>query len=358
MKRPELREDPLLDRHVIISQQRASRPHAFTQALEPAANARATCPFCAGREGETPPPTLVIGPPQAWRLRVVPNKYPALLEPEETRADGALTVPDGSNTSPLGDHKPATVKPVSELFESRVGSGAQEVVIPTPDHLTRLGELPLENLRDLLNAYRQRLQVWRARRYLYAQVFQNVGRCAGASLEHLHSQIVVLPLVPVHVVAEIEAARDYYNRHGRTAFADIIDLELADGSRFLAASDGFAAFCPFASRFPYEMRILPRQSQARFEEIDDAELAELAELLHRVSHALERTLPHPSYNWVLHTTPFDTNNDPHYHWRMDFLPRITNLAGFELTTGYYMNPVSPEAAAAALRDRLPKSQIP
>jgi UDPglucose--hexose-1-phosphate uridylyltransferase len=211
-------------------------------------------------------------------------------------------------------------------------------------------ELPDATLDSMIQAYRDRLSTLAAGgRWQYAQVFKNVGAAAGSSIEHAHSQLVALPYIPRRISTELERSACYYNRYGKHLLAELVEQELAAGERVVATTSDFIAVCPFASRFPYETWILPRRRQARFEAMAAGPAKEFARLLRDVIARLERTLGRPAYNYLLHTAPLDGSGDEHYHWHVELFPRITKAAGFEWATGYHINPVAPEQAAASLR---------
>lgn len=315
----ELRIDPLTGRRVLIAEERATRPNEFLEPSEaPRADhaPRAECVFCAGNERETPAAVYEAhGPDGLWRQRVVPNKYPALAPPG---AEGY--------------------------------AGAHEVIIETRDHRTLTGELSVEEFDAVLTVYAARLAHWRADgRFPYRLLFKNVGRSAGASLSHLHSQLVAMPEAPPLVEAELKnlARHD----HPQTAWRDWVSAEVASGERVVAESEAFVALCPTVSRAAYEAWVMPRRRAARFEETaaDPGRRAELAGLLHALVGRLERRIYPWGYNLMVHTAPESPGVEEVFHWRIEIVPRTASLAGFELATGVLLNTVSPERAAAALR---------
>jgi UDPglucose--hexose-1-phosphate uridylyltransferase len=180
-------------------------------------------------------------------------------------------------------------------------------------------------------------------------VFKNVGKVAGASLEHTHSQIIVLPTVPRTVGDEMRGAQQFYDYRGRCIFCDMVAQELDDGERVVLEGEQFVAFEPYASRFPFETWILPKRHASHVEEITRESVAELAYCLKASLQKLEKALNDPAYNYMIHTTPFDLGAVDHYHWHIEIIPRLTKVAGFEWGTGFYINPVPPESAAEFLR---------
>lgn len=328
---PELRQDLVTGQWVIIAEQRARRPQSrlLPAELPPVRH----CPFCHGNEQETPPPVASYPPPgggaqaDAWQLRVVPNLYPALL------TNAAWPPSRGAATAGL----PAR--------------GWHEVVIESPNHLQRLTDLDPEQATLVLQAYRDRLRVFATDACMVCGfAFKNCGRDAGMSLEHIHSQLVALPFLPPVLELELRGARKFWDQSGQCVFCYLSSSELQQQSRVVAQTDHFLAICPFASRAAYETWILPRFHEPRFEHIAAELLAELALLLQDILGRLEACLVHPAYNYVLHSSPFDTHSVDHYHWHFEIIPRIAHLAGLEWGTGVHINIVSPEAAARSLRE--------
>jgi UDPglucose--hexose-1-phosphate uridylyltransferase len=329
---PELRKDPILGRWVIIAQERAKRPHDF-KSEAPARGEGEVCPFCQGQEDNTPPEILAYrdfgsranGP--GWRIRVVPNRFPAL------KVEGSL--------SKRGDG----------IYDVMEGIGAHEVIIETPRHCTSMAQLSPDDIREVLWVYRDRLlDLKRDSRLVHGMLFKNVGIAAGASLEHTHSQLIVTPIVPVTVWEEMTGSLEFFNYRGRCIYCDMIRQELSVDKRIVHDSTHFAAFCPFASRFPFETWILPKNHSSHFENIPKPSLDDLGRTLHQVLNKLELALDTPAYNYIIHTAPFDHGELPHYHWHIEVIPRLTRVAGFEWGSGFYINPVPPESAAAFLRD--------
>jgi len=329
---PELRKDPIVERWVVIAGDRAARPHDFHENV--VSSARANCPFCAGHEHETPGELFALraAPDAPWRVRVVPNRYPAL----EPQAAWSATVEHASDAT---------------LFQTMPASGAHEVIIETPRHLGCSSDLTVAELNEVLHVYRARLHFHREQaRFRHAMIFKNVGAAGGASIEHAHSQLMVTPVIPTLVAEELAACAAFQRTHGRCIFCDLVERERADGARLVADHDGFTVFAPFASRLPWECWILPRRHAADFDLLRDDELGRLAVALHDTLATLESVLEPVAYNLVLHTAPFDTSCNEHYHWHIEIIPRVTKTAGFEWGSGCYVNPLPPEVAAARLRE--------
>jgi len=331
---PELRKDPVVGRWVIISTERSRRPTNFEPA--PPAKPHSFCPFCPGNEDKTPPEVYVhrleSGAPNTpgWDVRVVPNKFPALqIEGQlDRRGEG--------------------------LYDKMNGIGAHEVVIETPRHDQDMADLPIEHLRQVLMAYRERmLDLHRDRRLRYVLIFKNHGAQAGATLEHSHTQLIATPIIPRNLQEELDGARRYYELKERCVFCDIVQQDTADDNarRVVATSERFVALAPFAPRFPFETWILPRRHDAAFANVEDeAEFADLAGLFKDVMQRLNLALERPPFNFVIHTAPMSDGDLEYYHWHIEILPKLTRVAGFEIGSGFYINPTPPEDAAQYLRD--------
>jgi UDPglucose--hexose-1-phosphate uridylyltransferase len=327
---PELRKDPIVGRWVIIATDRAKRPVA--PKAESSSGGSSFCPFCEGSEANTPHEILAYRDRQTksdekgWRVRVVPNKFPAL------QVEGDL--------NKRGDG----------IYDRMNGIGAHEVIIECPHHETTMAHLTEENIREVLWVYRDRLvDLKKDPRLVYGMLFKNVGAMAGASLEHTHSQLIVTPIVPVNVQEEMTGSLEFYNYRGRCIYCDMIHQELASEKRIVLDTPNFVSFAPYASRFPFETWIVPKQHNSHYENIHKIEVDELGTVLKTILLKLETALENPAYNYIIHTAPFDTQTQPHYHWHIEIIPRLTRVAGFEWGTGFYINPVPPEQAAEFLR---------
>ena len=327
---PELRKDPILGRWVIISTERGKRPTSFSSVSKRVQ--AAMCPFCPGNETATPPEILAYRQPQTqknqpgWRLRVIPNKYPALVI--EGRID----------------------REAKGLYDRMHGIGAHEVIIETPEHARDLVDMADEEIRDILWAYRERmLDLARDSRFKYVLVFKNHGEAAGASLEHAHRQLIATPIIPKRVAEELEGAKRYYEFKERCIFCDIIRQEILENERIVRDHDAFISFQPFASRFPFETWIIPKTHQSSFLEMSDSEYLNLAASMKDTLLRLKLALNDPPFNFILHTRPISPDSHDFFHWHIEVMPKLTKLAGFEWGSGFYINPTSPEEAATFLR---------
>jgi UDPglucose--hexose-1-phosphate uridylyltransferase len=333
---PEFRRDPLHNTWVVFAPERQRRPQDYVPAI---LSASALDPFAEGNERLTPPEVYAARHEKTkpnepgWRVRVVPNRYPAL------RIEGQL------ESAPAG------------LYDRVTGIGAHEVIIETPNATTALEDLPISGVAEVFATYRERiLDLDKDQRFQHIYIFKNFGPTAGASIAHAHSQLVALPLVPPFVEAKLLRARDHFARKQRSLFTDILRAERADGSRMVAENDGYALFCPYASRFPFELAIFPKRHHPQFVSCSPTELHDLAEVVRFALHRLNAVLEKPGYNLLLHMAPLarpmnerfaSAKHD--YCWHLEVVPRFHSLAGFEIGLGAHINTVYPEEAAKFLR---------
>lgn len=328
---PELRRDPVIGRWVIISTERAKRPSELV--VERSKSRGGFCPLCPGNESKTPPEVFALREQNTkpdtpgWKLRVVPNKFPALVTEGELNKRG------------------------EGIYDKMSGLGGHEVIIETPDHKANASTLSSDDFKNILLSYKQRIMELRKNNlFRYVLVFKNYGEAAGASLEHPHSQLIALPVVPKRAMEELEFAKSYYSYKDRCVFCDIIDQERSDRRRVVAENDGFLAIEPFAPRFPFETCVLPKKHISSFEDTDDSMFELMAEMLSLVLRKINKALGFPPYNYMLHSSPFNRNDNEFYHWHFEIIPRVSRIAGFEWGTGFYINPTPPEQAAEYLRD--------
>jgi len=331
---PELRKDPVVGRWVIISTERSRRPTNFTTTVP--SRTSTACPFCPGSEDMTPPEVYAYRPEHplpngpGWQVRVVPNKFPAL------QIEGTLD------------------RRGEGLYDKMNGIGAHEVVIEGPEHDQDLADLSVEHIEQILLAYRERvIDLHRDRRFRYVLIFKNHGAQAGATLEHTHTQLIATSIVPKSIQEELEGSRRYYELKERCVFCDIVAQETAEnnGRRVVSMNDGFVVLEPYAPRFPFETWILPRKHDDSFHMLsEDGEFRDLAAILKDTLQRLNRALERPPFNFVIHTAPVSETSLEHYHWHLEIMPTLTRVAGFEIGSGFYINPTPPEDAAQYLRE--------
>jgi UDPglucose--hexose-1-phosphate uridylyltransferase len=334
--KPEFRRDPLHDTWVVFAPERQRRPQDF---LPPTLQSTELDPFAEGNERLTPPEVYSIRKEKTkpnepgWRVRVVPNRYPAM------RVEGPL------EASPVG------------LYDHLTGIGAHEVIIETPDARLALEDLDVSAITEVFAAYRERIiDLDKDPRFQHIYVFKNVGPSAGASLAHAHSQLVALPIIPPFVEGKLLRARAHYQLKHRSLFSDILHTEREDGSRLVAENDGYVLFCPYASRFPFELAIFPKRHHPDYTSCTSTEIQDLAEIVRFALQRLNIVLETPGYNLLLHQAPLRRAINERfasarfdYCWHLEIVPRFNALAGFEIGLGSYINTVYPEEAARFLR---------
>lgn len=328
---PELRKEPIVGIWVIISTERGKRPSDFERVV-PKKKA-VFCPFCPGNEDKTPPSILVYRNNMIpynnanWTLRVVPNKFPAL------RIEGEL------------------IREGEGVYDKMTGIGAHEVIIESPDHEATFSNMHPKALEDVFWSYRDRIMdLKKDRRLKYCLIFKNHGEAAGASLEHTHSQLIALPIVPIAVSEELAGSESYYKYKERCIYCDIIRQELNERVRVISENKHFLAIAPYASRSPFETWILPKRHIALYENTEVAEMESLASIFSDIFVRMDAVLENPPYNFMLHTSPFYENTEPYYHWHFEIVPKLTKLAGFEWGSGFFINPTPPEDAAQYMRE--------
>ncbi len=327
----EWRKDPIVNRWVIIATERGKRPNDYKEINDEKSSRE--CFFCEGNEEQTPPEIIAYREQDTnrdqpgWWVRVVPNKFPA-----------------------LSIHGNAHQKN-SGVYQYMDGVGAHEVIIESNNHIIGMDEQTDQQVEEIIWAWRDRsLDLRKDTRLKYIQIFKNTGPVAGASLEHTHSQLVAIPFVPEDVREKIEGMKEYRHQHQSCVMCDIIGQEISEKERIVFESTHFICFCPFASRFPFEMTIVPREHQFDFVQLREEQVRDFAHVLRNSLRKLTSMIKNIPYNMVLHTAPVNQGEEHHFHWHLEIMPRLTIMAGFELGTGYFINPTPPEIAAQALRE--------
>jgi len=326
----QLRRDPITGRWIIVDITTPKSPEEFD--LKPQVRKGGTCPFCTGNENMTPPEVSAIRKPRTkpdtpgWSVRTVPNKFPA-LDRRGSLENRGIGIYDMSN-----------------------GIGAHEVIIETPEHDKDLADLTPKEMEGVISEYRRRtLALENDYRFRYILIFKNHGVAAGASLEHAHTQLVALPIVPKRVKEELKGAVTYFGYRERCVFCDILAQELQDKIRVISENKHFVAFCPFVPRFAFETWILPKKHNQNFKSIDDGAIKSMAAILKDTLARIKKVLSDPAYNFIIHTAPIRDGINEEFHWHLEIMPKLTNIAGFEWGSGFYMNPTSPEFATKCLR---------
>ena len=328
---PQLRKDPVTKRWVIIIYEQKKSPKDFAFSKRKNKNPK-NCPFCNGNEAKTPTELMSIRQPDTlpnesgWEVRVIPNKFPAL------KIEGDL------DRTGIG------------MYDMMNGIGAHEVIIESPNHNAGFHSYSSEQISRILQTYVSRYRdLKRDRRFRYILIFKNNGLEAGASLDHPHSQLIATPIIPKRAMEELEGAKRYYYYKERCVFCDMIRQELSSGKRIVDENENFVSFNPFASRFPFETWIIPKDHKDSFGDIEENEIESLADIMHSTLRKLITTLGNPPYNYIIHTSPCEEHSGEHYHWHIEIMPRLTKVAGFEWGSGFYVNPVTPEDATRYLR---------
>ena len=345
---PEIRIDPLSGHRTIVAGERSRRPGGApglpasvleTPPIDPAAD-----PFAEGNEARTPPELYAVRPgggvpdSPGWTVRVVPNLFPAL---SETAHDDAVA--GGRDSAAAASRAPLRGDARGELFSSMPAHGAHEVIINGPQPVLSLAELPLEQVAAALDVWRERMRAHE--QSAYVQLIVNERREAGASLPHTHAQLYALDFVPAAVARERERAGAYATRNmGQNLLGDLVAEEVRLRERIVAIDEEAVLMAPYASRLPFQLMLAPRRPLPRFEQDGPTGAALLHDGLRRLARHLGAS---PPLNMWIRTAP---RGAEHFCWRIDVVPRLTHLAGLELSTDLNLNIVAPEHAAALLRD--------
>ena len=330
----ELRRDPITGRYVIIAPERQLSRAAFERPSPVGAMGGDLCPFCEGQEWIAGRELLAWRPPDSprdgrgWQVRVVVNREPALLV-ENTLGEAA-----------------------NPLFQAFGGLGAHEVIVESPDHHATFATMSVEQVQRVLWAWRERMRdLRRDLRLTSFLIVKNVGERAGATLDHPHSSLVAMPLVPQHLEDEINGARGYHATHGSCVFCEVVEREMATGERVIASDEDTIAFTPFASRGPFETWVMLRRHEPSFENLSDTELTAIAHRLRDTMRRLDAALALPPHSVLLHSAPVGEDNSQSYDWHLEIIPRLLPVPGLSWDGGLHINPISPEEAARELRSR-------
>jgi UDPglucose--hexose-1-phosphate uridylyltransferase len=336
----EVRKDYLLDRWVVIATERGRRPTDFAKKEREKAKT-GVCPLCPGNEHMTPPAVLVYLKSgrsiqkakdengfrhENWLIRCVSNLYPAFTPPKE-KADKMSIMKGDDLADAVGHH---------------------EVLVESPVHDEHPADARISQLVHVINAYVDRLRELSSRPYVkFVSIFRNHGLEAGASLSHTHSQIIATPFIPKIVEEELKTSRKFWKKNKKCVFCDILEREL-DGPRVILENSEYVAFAPWASVNPLEFWIFPERHETTLLEMSKSEVKTFAETLKACLSGLKKLVNDPPYNFGFHLA-IDKDASRHYHWHLEVYPRLAIWAGFEKSTGMYINTVTPEAAAEALR---------
>ena len=326
----QLRRDPITGRWIIVNYEKLVKPDGFSFEKPTKDGLTEKCPFCPGNEHLTPPEIVAhrkIGPPNSpgWTIRVVPNKYPA------------LSIKGDLGKSGMG------------IFDRMNGIGTHEVIVDIPEHMLDIADISDSQSEEVVWSYLGRsTDLKKDSRFKYILIFRNYGQSAGASLAHPHSQLIALPIVPKRVNEELHSSLEYYGYKERCVFCDMVEQELSDKERIVEENEFFIAFCPFVSRFPYETWIIPKNHESHFTSVKKEEVRPLGKILRNAMRRLKKLLNDPPYNYIIHTSPINGFEKEYYHWHIEIMPKLVNVAGFEWGSGFYVNPIPPEVAAKNL----------
>lgn len=345
----EIRIDPATGRQVIIAEGRMDRPsdyytvsyqelfHSNEASKEESIgmieecgcenDVNPNCPFCPGNEHDTPSQKFIISECDQWKLRVVENKYPIFNQSENEFIEQ------------------------NSVLSNKKGMGIHEVVVETRKHSNNFYNMNVNDFIDILNAYKNRLtELLREKDICYVNIFKNHNKEAGASLMHSHSQIIAANLIPNDVMNELKRTKAYYDKNKCCMYCDILKHELEIESRLVSKTDNYIAFAPYASRFMYELKVMPTNHEESFEYITEDKIIELAKMLYDIFKKIHIVLGDAAFNMYLNTIPkMDEEYNKSYHWSINIIPRFGTLAGFEISSGMNTNSLSPEKAAAKLR---------
>ena len=343
---PQLRKDVISDNWVIVSSERGLRPNDYR-------NKKQVCPFCPGNENQTPPEKFSVKSGGKWKIRVVSNKYPALVSLAKNPFSGEMLAEEDAVGRLVfnGTGEGKGLKKAGSIYKNVFGFGLHEVVIESPDHDAGMERMGKKEIAEILSVYARRYSELKKESGIkYVMVFKNYGSNAGASLRHPHSQIIAMPVIPTRVRSELDNSIKYLAKNGSCAYCDMIKNEKREKVRVIEENGEFLAFAPFASRFCFETWIFPKKHSCDFGEPAGSALS-LASVLKKVLSKLAYSVDDLSYNMIIHSAPAGLKSKKHFHWHLEILPKLARMAGFEWGSGFYINSVSPEEAARVLNSR-------
>ena len=335
---PELRKDPVVGRWVIISTERARRPGTIIDPQREAMDYnQAPCPFCNNQEPEIyAVANDAPGSSSPWKVRVTPSGTPLLKTAPQFKRRG------------------------HGLYDVINDYGVHEVVIETPEHIANMADLSEDQITAVFRTYVTRFQeLSKNKNFLYVIAYKNYGWAAGSrNIGHSRSQIIASAVNPLVVKEKMAGAKKYFDYHDRCLFCDLIRQESTDGKRVVTESEHFIAISPYAPRFSFETWLLPKDHQCDFVKGVAGKEADLAKILKDVLTRLKVGLDDPSYNYVIHTAPFRSQErgarwptiEEDYHWHIEVMPRLTRVAGFEKGSGFHICSIPPEHTAEFLRE--------
>ncbi len=328
----ELRYDPLNSDWVVIAIERAMRPENFSKKTIEEKKVK-KCPFCINNESMTPPEVYALRTVKnranspGWKIRVVPNLYPAFKITQEANKNREL----------------------GNAYKSSLGIGLHEVIIHSPDHEKHLARLDIDQIKLILNTYILRYKsAAKYRPVEYISIIINHGQDAGASLEHPHSQLFAIPLIPEKIKREILNLKEYKDNFDQCMICYLSQFEIEKEERLIREWERFIVIAPYASKSPFEIMIIPKKHDSDLTLLNDKDISELAEVLKDLLAKLEDILDNPPYNLYIHNAPVK-NKNLQYHWYIILRPKLTIPAGFEMSTNVNINVMKPEDSAKFLR---------
>ncbi len=333
----ELRKDPLLGRWIAVMNEPKS-PSGYLSF--PHEEGGKSCVLCAGREGETPGEIMVVTrinpaePSKRWWTRVIPNFSPLFQVEGDLGRRG------------------------EGMYDKMNSIGANEIIIESPEHLVRPEDMGVDQMVRVIMTYRDRVaDLEKDPRLRYTLIYKNSGTEAGAVYSHPVSYLVSTPIIPKRVKEELDGAKQYYNYKERCIFCDIVQEELRLGSRVILETRNFVAFCPYASKFPFESWIVPKRHNCAFQDIRAEEMQDMALILSSVLRKLRAVFDGLAFNYFIHSAPNRIPRKNHwhtlgedFHWHLEIMPRLLRTSGFEWGSGFYILPTSPEHASQYLRE--------
>ncbi|MDP8265777.1 MAG: galactose-1-phosphate uridylyltransferase [Candidatus Aceula meridiana] len=341
----ELRKDPIIGRWVIMATSRARRPGNFVNSEESnlVETPEESCCFCEGRESETPKEICAVRKKgtkkdsPGWQVRVVADKNPILK-----------AFVDLSRTT-------------HGLYQKLNGRGAHEVIVESPKHISNMADLSLKQIELVINTYAERINdLENDQRIKYVLAHKNFRWTRdNQNINHSYSEIIATPVVPMRIKEELRGAKKYFDYHERCLYCDLVAQELESNQRVVSDDEHFLTVVPFASRFPFETWIIPKDHHSQFPKGIKGKEKYLAKAFKEILLKMKIGLNNPAYHFVVHSAPFLRKNPGEvkyqtiaedYHWHIEVTPRLTQAAGFEKGTGFYICPIPPEAAAEYLRE--------
>lgn len=321
----EFRYNKLTQHWVLFAPNRAKRPTDFNSFNKTTQDIQ-SCPFELGNESKTPNELLRIGDDTNWKCRIVANLYHALsieVEPKSYK--------NGS-------------------FENKNGFGAHEVIIETPDHTKQMFEFNIDEFYDYFSIISLRLKdLKKDVRIKYFSLFKNYGENSGATMEHSHSQLIATPFIPKTTKKALHYYEKYKEDTERDFFDDLITDERTFKKGLLFENSSFIAYCPYASRYPFEINIIAKKNLSSLVDFNDVDIYSLSEVINFCFLKLHNTLGTPDFNMIIKNGDIQSQINPN-RFHIEILPRLYKTAGFEIDTDIMINTFLPETAAKILKE--------